>query len=101
MSQTNFKIDIAKISYELKKSNPAFMKKELSKVCRTSNVTIGSWEKEAPDVIELLYSLCQSFDFPFTKMVMASSDAFPSIKLLKYYHTETKNDLVEILIIPE
>jgi len=101
MSQTNFKIDITKISYELKRSNPDFMKKDLSKICGTSNVTIMSWEKEAPDVIELLYSLCQSFDFNFNEMIMASSDSFPSIKLLKHYHTETKNDLVEILIIPE
>lgn len=101
MSQTNFKIDIAKISYELKKSNQDFMKKQLGAVCGTSNVTIANWEKEAPDVIELLYSLCQSFDFDFTEMIMASSDTYPVIKLLKYYYSETKNDLVEILIIPE
>jgi len=32
MSQTNFKIDIAKISFELKKANPDFMKKHLDKI---------------------------------------------------------------------
>ena len=101
MSQTNFKIDIAKISFELKKVNPDFMKKHLDKITGKSYVTIDSWQKEAPDVIELLYSLCQSFDLDFNKMIMASSDTYPVIKLLKHYRNETKNDLVEILIIPE
>ena len=101
MSKTNFKIDISKISYDLKKSNPSFVKKDLNAICGISNVTIASWEKESPDVVELLYSLCQSFDFDFNDMIMASSELFPVVKLLKYYRNETKKDLVEILIITE
>ena len=51
MSKTNFKIDISKISYDLKKSNPSFVKKDLNAICGISNVTIASWEKESPDVV--------------------------------------------------
>jgi len=101
MSQTSFKIDIDKISYELKKANPSFGKMQLESITGKSSITVNSWKKEAPDVVELLHSLGKSFDMDFNKMIMASSDTYPVIKLLKYYYSETKNDLVEILIIPE
>ena len=97
MSNSHFRIDIAKISFELKKANPDFMKKHLDKITGKSYVTIDSWQKEAPDVIKLLYSLSQSFDFDFNKMIMASSDTYPVVKLLKHYRNETKNDFVQLL----
>jgi len=101
MSKSSFKIDVTEIVHHLKKSNPEFKKKDLEKVTGVSNNTIASWEKEAPDVIELLYLLSKDFDMNFTDMVKSSSDAFASIKLLKYFNFQTSIDLESVIIKPE
>ena len=99
---STFRLDIHKISKDLKEVDKNFKKTVLfSEITGVSHTTVMIWENQAPDVIQLLHSLSKSFDMDFNKMIISSSDTFPVIKLLKYYYSETKNDLVEILIIQE
>lgn len=101
MQKSKFRIDIDKISNELKKVVPNFKKGELAPICGVTEPTVLSWKKEAPVVVELIYWNAKSFNHSFLEMIENKSELFPVFKLLKFYTDKTGGKIESVIITEE
>lgn len=98
MSKSNFKIDVDKIVIDLKEVIPNFKKVDLTVNSGVSNVTIYSWKKEAPEVVELIYYNSKTFNHKFFDLIDKKADLFPCFKLLKFYAEKTGKSIESVII---
>lgn len=97
MSKSEFKINVDKISADLKEVIPNFKKSELGSYCGVTEPTIHNWKKEAPVVVELIYYNCKTFNHSFLEMIDRKSDLFPVFKLLKFYSEKTGQKIESVI----
>lgn len=96
---SKFKIDIHRISKDLKEVNNGFKKTtDLVKITGVSNPTVMSWEKEAPEVVELIYYNSKMFNQKFFELIDKKADLFPVFKLLKYYSKSTGKSIENVIL---
>lgn len=94
-----FRLDIHKISKDLKEVDKNFKKTVLfSEITGVSHTTVMTWENQAPEVIELIYWNCKTFNHKFLEMIEKKSDLFPVFKLLKFYSDKTGKNIESVII---
>lgn len=98
MSKSNFKIDIDKISNDLKANVPNFKNQDLERISGVSRVTVSSWKKEAPEVVELVYYNSEVCNVQFLNLIKEKAHLFPVLKLLKEYEELTGNSINSVII---
>ncbi len=98
MAKTNFRIDIDKISDDLKSVIPKFKMQDLKEISGASHATVNNWKKEVPDVVELIYYNSKVFNHSFFELIEKKSDNFPVFKLLKFYAEKTGKKIESVII---
>lgn len=94
-----FKIDLHKLTKDLKEVNKDFMKTDtICQITGVSRPTFMMWEKEAPREVELIYWNTLAFNHSFFEMIDKQAHLFPAFKLLKYYHEITGKPIETVII---
>jgi hypothetical protein len=87
---STFRLDIHKISKDLKEVDKNFKKTVLfSEITGVSHTT---------EVVELIYWNCKTFNHKFLEMIEKKSDLFPVFKLLKFYSDKTGKNIESVII---
>lgn len=96
---SKFKIDIHRISKDLKEVDKDFKKTtDLMRITGVSHTTVMSWENEAPEVVELIYYNSKMFNHKFFELIDKKADLFPVFKLLKYYSVHTRGTIESVIL---
>ena len=98
MSKSNFRIDIDKISEDLKQVVPNFTKKTLESICEVTRQTIYNWGREAPEVVELVYYNAEVCNVQFLALIKEKAHLFPVLRLLKQYEELTGKEIKSVII---
>ena len=93
-----FRIDLHKLTKDLKEVNKDFMKTEtICQITGVSRNTFMLWDKEAPREVELIYWNAKTYNHSFFEMINKKADLFPAFKLLKYYQEKTGNPIESVI----